>query len=123
MQSMYEQDWILRQIKLMTAAIAKILFGKDTAVYEIIDYRNKTQTDELHLSLLRLIGEGKINEAEDLLFQALSPNDPDALLLALDFYQRLNAFSDDELKRMDFSRREIHEGLRDLQQLCGLDLG
>lgn len=122
MQSMYQEDWIMRQIKLLTTAIAKIAFGKDVAVYEILDNTDQSATDELYLYLLRLIGDGKINEAEDLLFQSLNPDNPDMLLLALDFYQRLNTLCDEELEQKNFSRREIHDGLRDVEARYGLSL-
>jgi hypothetical protein len=121
-QSMYEQDWIMRQIKLMTAAIAKIVFGKDVAMYEMQDEAGQTETDKLHLYLLRLIDEGKINEAEDLLFESLSSTDNDSLLLAVDFYQRLNALGNDELKLGNFSRQEIYDGLREVESIYRLDL-
>jgi len=122
MQYWYEKDWFMRQIMLLTAAIAKIVFGKDAAAYEILDDANKTETDELYLCLLRLIGEGKINEAEELLFQALRPDHQDVLLVALDFYQRLNTLGDDELAQKNFSRQEILEGLREVEKLYGLSL-
>ena len=122
MQSMYEEDWFMRQIKLMTAAIAKIAFGKDLALYEIQGEAGQTETDKLHLYLLRLVDNGKINEAEDLLFQSLNPANYDTLLLALDFYQRLNALPNDELERMNFSRQEILDGLQEVKTLYGLDV-
>lgn len=112
----------MRQIKLMVAAIAKIVFHKDVALYEPRDEAGQTETDKLHLYLGRLIDEGKLNDAEDLLFQSLDPGDSDALLLALDFYQRLNALSDEALGRMNFSRREIYDGLREVEAIYGLDL-
>ena len=123
MQSTYEQDWIMRQIKLLTASIAKIVFGKDAVLYEVQNESGQTETDKLHLYLLRLIDEGKANEAEDLLFQHLSPGDKDALLLVLDFYQRLSALSDEALERMNFSRREIYEGLQEVETRYGLNIG
>ncbi len=118
----YEQDWVMRQIKLMVVAISRIVFHKDVAMYEIKDETGQTEDDKLHLYLLRLIGEGKAGEAEDLLFQSLSPENTDALLLALDFYQRLNALSDEALEQMNFSRQEIYDGLREVETIYGLEL-
>ncbi|MBE0601909.1 MAG: hypothetical protein IH607_08975 [Firmicutes bacterium] len=122
MQTMYEKDWFMRQITLAVAAISKIIFGKDVALYEIRNEAGQTETDKLHLYLLRLIDEGKANEAEDLLFQSLDAADQDTLLLALDFYQRLNALSDQALDPMNFSRQEIYAGLRDVQAIYGLEV-
>lgn len=122
MQSMYEEDWIMRQIKLIVAAIAKIALGKDVALYEMQDEAGQTEADKLHLYLLRLIDEGKAGEAEDLLFESLDAANSGLLLLALDFYQRLNALSDEALKQMDFSRQEIYDGLREVETIYGLEL-
>jgi hypothetical protein len=122
MQSMYEEDWIMRQIKLIVAAIARIALGKDVALYEMQDEAGQTEADKLHLYLLRLIDEGKAGEAEDLLFESLDAADSDLLLLALDFYQRLNALSNEALQQMDFSRQEIYDGLREVEAIYGLEL-
>ncbi|HPJ01651.1 MAG TPA: DUF6483 family protein [Candidatus Limiplasma sp.] len=119
---MYEEDWFMRQIKMMTAAIARIAFGKDIALYELQDEAGQTETDTLHLYLLRLLDDGKAGEAEDLLFQSLNPANYDTLLLALDFYQRLNALPNDELEHMNFSRQEILDGLQEVQSVYGLDV-
>ena len=122
MQSMFEEDWFMRQIKTMAAAIAKVIFGKDTVVYEIQNPANQTETDILYGNLVRLINDGKINEAEDLLFQSLDPNNQDMLLLAVDFYQRLNALGDPALQACGFSRQEILDGMQEVQRIYGLEL-
>ena len=122
MQSMYYEDWIMRQIRLMVAAIVKTVFGKDAAAYAVTDPANKTQTDVLYLHLTTLLESGQLNEAEDLLFEALDPGDQTLLLLAVDFYQQLNALSDEELAAHTFSRMEIRDGLMEVQHIYGLNL-
>jgi hypothetical protein len=119
---MYHEDWLMSQIRLLAAAIARAVFRRDAVLYEIRDQVQQTETDKLHLHLLRLLDAGQINEAEDLLFEALRPGDKDLLLLAVDFYQRLNALRDDELEQNGFSRQEIYEGLSDVQQIYGLNV-
>lgn len=121
MQTFYE-DWFMRQIHMLVAAIAKIVFGKDGVAYTVTDPANKTETDELFLHLLTLLKTGDISDAEDLLFEALNPDDQTLLLLALDFYQRLNALSDEELERCRFSRQEVLDGLQEVQRIYGLVL-
>jgi hypothetical protein len=117
---MYHDDWLMSQIKLLAAAIAKIVFRKDVILYEVVDDKNKSETDELFLHLGALLDAGAINEAEDLLFEALRPDDQDLLLLAVDFYQRLNGLSDENLVRSHFSRAEIYDGLQEVQRIYGL---
>lgn len=119
---MYEDDWLMSQIKLLAASIAKIVFRKETVLYEIGDEENLTETDELYLYLRELLDSGEINEAEDALFDALNPGDQDMLLLAVDFYQRLNKLTDDELLLRRFTRSEIYDGLKEAQKIYGVAL-
>ncbi len=121
MQTFYE-DWFMRQIRMVVTAIARIIFGKDVVCYTVTDPANKTETDELFLHLLALLKTGSISDAEDLLFEALNPDDQALLLLALDFYQRLNALSDEELEQHRFSRQEVLDGLLEVQRIYGLVL-
>jgi len=34
---MYHEDWLIRQIQMMVQAIARIIFNKSEAKYEILD--------------------------------------------------------------------------------------
>ena len=119
---MYHQDWVMRQIQILAQAIAKLVFNKDVISYEINDESNKTVTDELYLRLRALLDENKINEAETLLFDKMDSGNIDYLALAIDFYQKLNNLSDDELKERDFSREEIENGLNEVKNLFGIKL-
>jgi hypothetical protein len=71
---------------------------------------------------MKLITDSKINEAEDLLFESIDTFDSNYLLLALDFYARLNEYDDDDLKQCNFSREEIDDGLMEVKKLFGLNL-
>ena len=119
---MYHMDWLMSQIRLLAAAIARAVFHKDAIVYEADTVTQHHADDALFKQLLALIDEGKLNEAEDLLFEALQPDHKNLLLLAVDFYQRLNQMSDEALERCQFSRQEIYDGLRDAQHVYGLYL-
>jgi hypothetical protein len=119
---MYHEDWLMSQIRLLAAAIARTVFRKDAILYEIQDEAGKSEADELYKRLLQLVESGDINEAEDLLFDALNPDDRTFLLLAVDFYQRLNDMSDADLERCNFSRTEIIDGLSEVQNIYGLNL-
>ena len=120
---MLTQDWMMRQIETMTLAIARIMFQKDTAEYEIHGSQAAlTAADSLHASLNALLREGRIAEGEDLLFSALDEDDPALLEAAVDFYFRLNLLSDQELEAGNFSRQEIEEGLHDVMEQYGVVL-
>jgi len=103
-------------------AIAKIVFGKTKALYEIVDEARINETDLLHKDLLALLNDMKINEAENLLFERLDSNDMIYLLVAIDFYNRLNEFDDEALEKGGFTRDEIERGLATIQEMYGIPL-
>jgi len=110
----------MRQIKAIADTIAALIFRKAEISYEIQDEANHTETDILFLRLNKMIDDGNINGAEDMLFDELNPNDTNYLLLAVDFYQRLNSKSDDELENCGFSRDEVEDGFSEIIDRYGI---
>lgn len=123
----FQDDWMLRQIEMMTRFVANVVFGKKESEvhYEIIgnmyDSDTLTTTDLLHLKLMEMIREGEYGKAEDLLFENLVYSDK-YIELASDFYQRLNQLSDDQLDAGDFSREEIYDGYIEIMALLGVPI-
>ena len=117
---MYEQDYIMRMINNLVKFLSKIVFNKEIPVYETSQKKDYAQSDDLHKNLLSLLSDGKINEAEDMLFEDFNPKDNKDLMVALDFYNRLNNMDDEYLKANDFSREEIEQGLRDIAKRTGI---
>ena len=91
---MFQQDWILRQIEMIGVILARLLFGKDKPDYEIVEKEKLSDSDQLYIELIRMLDEGKINEAENRLYEELDPARLPMLELALAFYSRLNQFDD-----------------------------
>ena len=118
----YEKDWFMMQIKMIVQVVAKLFLGKDTEPYKIEDEEHLTEADLLYRDLRALTAVGKINEAENLLFESIVPNREDILTVALDFYASLNLLTDEELEAADFSREEIKSGLEDAIAACGYNL-
>ena len=121
-KTMVTKDWYMRQIEMMIQFIAKVIFRRDTMEYSIPDLLNKTFYDLLHEQLLALIHEGKIDEAENLLFDRLEEGNLSCFHVAVDFYLRLNKLPDDELDSLGFSREEIDAGLKDAAKIYGAEL-
>ena len=109
----FENDWIMRQINMLIQFAARVIFHKDSVEYEVPNQANLTGTDDLYLKIQKLLQEGKICEAEDLLFENRT-NTQEYLTLALDFYQKLSKMSDEELEEHNFSRQEIYDGLKEI---------
>lgn len=117
-----EQDWLMRRIETLVRLAARLFWGKDAVTYEIADDQPCGETDLLHRELLELLARGAFCEAEDALFDQMRWKTEQELLLAVDFYQRLNRFSDQELEAHDFSREEIDQGLREVLDRFGIPL-
>jgi hypothetical protein len=117
---MYSQDWMMRQIEMMVHLVARIVFKKDVVAYQIGNHDQLSRTDYLYKDLQTLIDKGEIGKAEDLLFEHLDSRNQDYLLLAVDFYQKLNELDDDELEAADFSREEIASGLGEIMEMFGV---
>lgn len=113
----FQDDWMLRQIEMIAHFVAKVVFRKDTVEYEVTD--EMSNTDLLHHKLDKLIKEGKICEAEDMLFDNIEYNDR-YVELATDFYRRINAFNDKELESLNFSRDEVYDGFIDILEKLGV---
>ncbi len=115
----FQDDWILRQIEIIARYVANLVFHKNNVSYTFESSEMLTETDQLHLILDRFIKEGRIGEAEDLLFENMQMTDK-YIELATDFYTRLNALTDDELKAGDFSRDEVYDGYIDVLTKLGV---
>ena len=116
---MCNNDYIMRMIEEMSAFLAYVVFHKDAATIEIFDEQgNLSASGLLQLKLLTLIGEGRINEAENLLFEQVTAQPDRAHLQAAHaFYAQLDSLSDAALTAANFSRAEIDQGRADLKKL------
>lgn len=116
------RDWLMFQIELTALAIAKIFFGKGSVEYQTQNEEQFTMTDSIYRRLLELLAEKRFCEAENLLFEMLDPTDRSGLELAVDFYGRLNRFSNEELEEHQFSREEVESGLRDAMKIYNVSI-
>ncbi len=107
---MFEKDYIMRLIKEMVRAIFKLLFNIDTESPTVELVENKEE-QELLETLLDMVDDGKINEAENRLYDLTITADMNSLKVALLFYSYLNDKTDDFLEANDFSRAEVKLGI------------
>ena len=115
----FEQDYVMRLIKEMVRAILKLLFNINTETPTVELLENKEEKETLE-NLLDMIDDGKINEAENRLYDLISDTDVNSLEIALLFYSYLNDKTDDFLEANDFSRDEIKVGLENVADSFGL---
>lgn len=115
----YEKDYIMRQIKMLGQLLARLLLHTDKAKYELPSKAPYSQADLLYQELCRLLAEGRINEAENRLYEEMDLADSGFLRVAIDFYLQLNERDDEYLEAHDFTRGEIEEGLRHIAERYG----
>lgn len=112
----------MRQIESMVEFVSKVLFQKEKIEYSLIDKNNLSETDMIFCRLSELLKCGKLCEAENFLFSSHRIDRPEHLKLAIDFYQRLNQLSDEQLMDGNFSREEIREGFDEILKLNRIDI-
>lgn len=121
---MLENDYFMRMINDLARALAKILFNKESVVYELPEDETYTATDLLYLDLERILAKGSLNEAENLLLDHKEELILDKRYqeLSLYFYLRLNSCDDQYLEDHQYSREEVEQGLKDLADELGIPL-
>ena len=120
---MFENDFIMREIENFTKFAIQVLFRKknsreDITIVQELDGKSNSLKENLHTMVI----EGKINEAENVLFDAIE-KDPiaDNLAVAIDFYHELSTLNRDFLESCHFTENEILEGLHEVQKIYGID--
>lgn len=107
------QDYIMRLIHEMVRLILKILFNiNDKQCIQKIE-ENQEEAEKYN-TLIFLLNQGNIDEAENLLYDSCDYNNKNDLLIGIQFYNYLNQFDDDYLENHNFSRQEVKEGLETL---------
>lgn len=116
---MFEQDYIMRLVHEIARVLAKILFNINSeTVSEELESRIE-ETDILE-KLLDMVDIGKINEAENELYDLLNQGTSNCIETAILFYSYLNDKSDEFLKENDYSREEVKEGIEGIAERVGL---
>ncbi len=116
---MFEQDYVMRLIKEMVRAILKLLFNMDAESPSAELLENKEEKETLE-NLLDMVDAGKINEAENRLYDLINDVDMGSLEIALLFYSHLNDKTDEFLEENDFCREEIKLGMENVVDVFGL---
>ena len=106
-------DYLMRQIEEMARLCSRVLFAKHTEPLPVFDEQgNVTENGVLYGRLRMLCSTGRVNEAENLLFERLdAPGGENFLPAALQFYQDIQKWEDAALEQAGFSRTEIWDGL------------
>ena len=110
---MLQDDYILRQIREMVRAVMKMLFQVSASELtpEVIE---DTDARQILTNLNDLVDNGRIDDAENQLYEMTCEGDRQNLEIGLLFYYHLNSKNDEFLEANNFSREEIMTGIQDL---------
>lgn len=122
---MFGNDYIMNEVANLAKFAAKVFFQKDINTINAVDEQgNIIEEGYVKHRLWQLINKGKINEAENLLFENVEKYQNEAMLqIGIEFYGKLATFSEDYLKVCDFSNVEIAEGISDLKKIFAKEKG
>ena len=110
---MFEEDYIMRQIREMVRMLLKLLFQMDLEE-DSEELLRGTKENEVLRELLEMVDDGRINEAENRVYELCEDGEMANLKVMLLFYDYLNGKSDEYLEECEFSREELKEDMRDL---------
>lgn len=122
---MVEKDYIMRIIHEMVRAMVRLIFHIDLREDEELVFLEGVNQD-FYQRLCQLADEGKINEAENMLYERLEeeavPEDGEqmeGLKLSLAFYDYLNTKDNEFLDGHGYSREEIRDGIQAVMKRYG----
>lgn len=112
----------MREIENFSKFVIK-LFRKEDKEFEM-EQGNLIENDLLFYRFREMVYQGKINEAENALFEMIEA-DPklEYLKLAEKFYSEVVKMSDDYLQEQQYSREEVFESLDQLMAIYGEKYG
>ena len=117
-------DFVLREISMLVRFLSKTVLHREAEEEEITLYDQTAQqkNEDLDLRLALLLRQGKINEAENCLFEVLEEEPTlENFASAIQFYLDLYGMKEEELAKHDFSKEEIAEGFADIRALYGIE--
>ena len=121
----YEKDYIMRLIHGIARILARMLFNREldeAGGYAMVMEEAERENDDY---LRQMVDDGKVNEAEEKLFDLIASaswEDKQKAALVLSFYDYLNGKDDEFLAKANFSREEIITGLEDGMKAIGMEI-
>ena len=117
-KNMFEQDFILRELHQMVAAIMKFIFGKDvgsSTSWSIDNLNKREKSDEL----LRMIDSGEVYEAIEELYNCTGKNKDD-LLISFNFFSYLCGKSEDFYEEYNLCFEDVEKEMKIFFERYGL---
>ena len=114
---MFEQDYIMRQIKEITAVMAKVLFGAktDQSFYMLQEVERQKA-----FALIEKMHNGEVQDAVDEVNKLADNNTKENLMIGLEFYADLSDMDEKFFAEKGYSLVKAREDFRSFAEKFGM---
>lgn len=120
--SLFENDWIMRQIEGMTDMLGKVLLHREKSEIRVEDELSDEDVKKYHKEIQKLLKEKKYSEAIQYLRENFATGSMEYLKVALSAFDQLNSLREPELQEGGYSRQELYNDLEFITEQYGIHL-
>ena len=114
-----EKDYIMRVIKEIARVLFSLMLGKQYKSVELPDENKYEVSGKALEEFEKMVDEGLINEAENVLLESIDYTQKEEVLAAILFYQYIGEKDDDFLEAHNYSKEEALDGIKRLAEQQG----
>ncbi|WP_028517749.1 DUF6483 family protein [Ruminococcus flavefaciens] len=115
---MYEEDFIMRQIREITAVIAKVVFGKKADSMTLMLHQRERQKVEY---LADKVKDGEIQDAVEELDRLADNNTKENLMIGLEFYAQLSDMDEEYFINSGYSFGKMRDDFKRFAKKFGME--
>ena len=116
-----EKDYIMRLIKEAVRVLFSLMLGKQYNSVELQEANKYEVSGDTLEKYERMVDEGFINEAENILLEGIDYAKKEEVLAAVLFYQYISEKDIDFLEAHNYSKEEALDGIKRLAEKLGMD--
>lgn len=114
-----EKDYIMRIIKEMVRVLFSLMLGKQYKSVELPEENKYEVSGKALEEFKKMIDEGFINEAENILLENIDYSQKEEILAAILFYKYIGEKDSDFLTEHNYSKEEALDGIKRLAEHQG----
>lgn len=120
--SVFENDWMMRQITSMTKMLRMMFFHKAAEEITVEEELKDEETKIYYKTIHQLIKDENYADAMQYLKENFEDKNLEYLKTALAFFDYLNAKEDSELRAHGYSKEQLYSDLSFITKQYGIEL-
>ena len=120
--SVFENDWMMRQISSMTKMLRMMFFHKASEEITAEEELKDEETKVYYHTIDQLIQEDNYAQAMNYLVEHFTDKNLEYLKTALAFFDYVNAKEDSELRAHGYSKDQLYSDLNFITKQYGIEL-